>query len=130
MLDPIQEEIIEEFALFDDWDDRYSHIIACGKNLQALPADALSDANLVAGCQSSVWVIADVTGERVVLGAWSDALIVRGMLALLLRVYDGRKVEELRTLEPYFIERIGLLQSLSMMRGNGLRSMVERIRSF
>ncbi len=128
--DPVQNEIIEEFDLFDGWDDKYSHIIACGKALDPLPQADMVPENLVHGCQSSVWIVATVHPTQGVLciRAWSDALIVRGIIALLLRVLDGRPPQEVRTLDLYFVEAVGLNTSLSMTRGNGLRAMVKKIR--
>ena len=122
-------EIIEEFSFFDDWKDKYAYLIDLGRKLDALPDNERVEANKVSGCQSQVWVVARKEGGRLWLRAASDASIVSGLIALLLRVYSGRLPETILTCEPEFISRIGLSEHLSPTRSNGLFSMVRKIRS-
>ena len=122
-------EIIEEFAFFDDWQERYQHIIDLGKALPAFPEPLKSEENKVAGCQAQVWFVAEVQDGRIHFQANSDASIVSGLIALLLRVYSGRKPETILQAEPEFIKQIGLSEHLSPTRSNGLASMIRAIRN-
>jgi cysteine desulfuration protein SufE len=124
-----QREIIEEFSLFDDWMDRYQYLIDLGKKLPPLPAEDKTDDRLLAGCQSQVWLVSEGTADELVFRANSDAAIVSGLIALLIRVYSGRSAEEILATEPTFIEAIGLSEHLSATRANGLSSMVNAIRN-
>jgi cysteine desulfuration protein SufE len=126
-----QEEIIAEFTVFDDWVDRYSLLIEMGNNLQAegKPASK-TEANLIEGCQSRVWLEADYKEGRVFFRGESDAVIVRGIVALLIRVFSGRTPQEILEDELTFIEGTGLREHLSPTRSNGLRSMVKRMRMY
>lgn len=127
-IDQVQDEIIEEFALFDDWLDRYQYIIDLGKKLPPLRAEQMRDEDLLAGCQSRVWLHASGDAERLEFQANSDAAIVAGLIHLLLRVYSGRPAAEILEAEPRFIDALGLGQHLSQTRANGLRAMLEAIR--
>lgn len=122
-------EIIEEFSFFDDWKDKYAYLIDLGRKLDVLPEHERVDANKVSGCQSQVWMVAAKEGGRMVFCAASDAAIVSGLIALLLRVYSGRLPETILACEPEFIARIGLADHLSPTRSNGLFSMVRKIRA-
>ena len=129
-----QNEIIEEFDGLDDWMDRYQMLIDLGGELEALPEQYKTEQNLIDGCQSRVWVYCETShnenGVKVMhLQADSDALIVKGIVALLLRVLNDQQPEDVLNADLYFIERIGLHEHLSPTRSNGLLSMVKRIRA-
>jgi cysteine desulfuration protein SufE len=129
-IEQAQQEIIEEFEFLDDWMDRYQHLIDLGKKLPPLPAEERTEDRLLAGCQSQVWLIADGDADRLQFRANSDAAIVSGLIALLLRVYSNRSAEEILGSEPAFIDRIGLSQHLSPTRANGLNAMLRAIRNY
>jgi cysteine desulfuration protein SufE len=121
----------EEFALFDDWRDKVEYIIELGKDLPPLPDAHKTEANKVRGCQSQVWMVAELEpGGRIHLRADSDAVLVKGLISLLLRLYDRRTAEEILDNPPKVLETIGLQKLLTPGRSNGLYSMVARIRSF
>ncbi|GBQ91458.1 iron-sulfur metabolism associated SufE [Acetobacter nitrogenifigens DSM 23921 = NBRC 105050] len=124
------EAIGDELALFDDWMDRYQYIIELGRKLPPFPGDWTDDAHRVPGCQSQVWLEAhvDSSGRMFFAGA-SDAAIVSGLVALLLRVYSGRDPEEILATQPAFLSDLGLVQALSTNRGNGVEAMARAIRS-
>ncbi len=125
-----QAEVIEEFAFFEDWMDRYQYLIDMGRRLPDLPAADRTDANRIRGCQSQVWFIADSEDGRLYFRAISDAAIVSGLIALLLRIYSGRKPEDILAAPPKFVEALGLESHLSPTRSTGLASMLEAIRGF
>lgn len=130
-INEIQDEIIEEFADFDDWMDRYQLLIDLGNDQQPLPASAKTDQNLIEGCQSRVWLTAELTPEGLVhFEAESDALIVKGIVALLIRVLSDHTPSEIVGAELYFIERIGLREHLSPTRSNGLLAMLRQMRMY
>lgn len=123
------DEIVETLGFFDDWEDRYRYIIDLGRELPEMPVERRRDELLVRGCQSQVWLDWQEEDGRIVLEADSDALIVRGLIALVLAVYDRRTPREILNfdIEGYFT-RLDLLRHISQTRGNGLRAMVQRIR--
>lgn len=123
------DEIVETLGFFDDWEDRYRYIIDLGRELPEMPVERRRDELLVRGCQSQVWLDWQEEDGRIVLEADSDALIVRGLIALILAVYDRRIPREILDfdIEDYF-SRLDLLRHISQTRGNGLRAMVQRIR--
>ena len=125
-----QAEVIEEFAFFDDWMDRYQYLIDMGRRLPPLPDDELVDANKIRGCQSQVWFVAEQDSDRLTFRATSDAAIVSGLIALLLRIYSGRRPQEILDTPPDFVAALGLEQHLSATRSNGLASMLKAIRNF
>ncbi len=129
-IDEIQDEIIEEFNDFDDWMDKYQLLIDLGGDLDALDAKYKTDDNLIDGCQSRVWVQCDYENGLVNLRADSDALIVKGIVALLIRVLSGHTPEEILGADLYFIDRIGLREHLSPTRSNGLLAMIKQIRLY
>ena len=135
-INEIQDEIIEEFEGFDDWMDKYQMLIDLGNDLEPLPEQYKTEQNLIDGCQSRVWVQCDLVpaaeGEAPVmhLQADSDALIVKGIVALLLRVLTDHTPQEILDADLYFIERIGLREHLSPTRSNGLLAMVRQIRAY
>ncbi len=118
----------EELAVFDDWMDRYQYIIELGRKLPAFPAAWSDDAHRVPGCQSKVWMEASRRGAVLDLAGASDAAIVSGLVALLLRVYSGRAPAEIVATDPAFLQDLGLLQALSTNRGNGIAAMARAIR--
>lgn len=125
-----QAEVIEEFAFFDDWMDRYQYLIDLGRRLPPLPEHELVDTNKIKGCQSQVWFVAERRDDRLTFRAISDAAIVSGLIALLLRIYSGRRAQEILDTPPDFIAALALQQHLSPTRSNGLSSMLEAIRAF
>ena len=126
----IQDEIIEEFTGFDDWLDRYQLLIDLGNEQEPLPEEYKTDNNLIEGCQSRVWLQADVIDGKIIFRAESDALIVKGIVALLIKVYSGHTPDEILAAEPYFVEAIGLKEHLSPTRSNGLVAMIKQMRLY
>ena len=127
----IQDEIIEEFEGLTDWMDRYAYIIELGGQLPAIPESYKTPENLIEGCQSRVWIHAELNGDgEVVFEADSDAMIVKGIVALLLRVLSQQKPEDILDSELYFIDSIGLKEHLSPTRSNGLVAMVKQMRMY
>ncbi|OJY70351.1 MAG: Fe-S cluster assembly protein SufE [Rhodospirillales bacterium 70-18] len=118
----------EDLALFDDWMERYQYIIELGRKLPPFPEAWADDAHRVPGCQSKVWMEAEKRDGRLYLAGASDAAIVAGLVALLLRVYSGRTPAEIIATEPVFLKEFGLLEALSTNRGNGIAAMARRIR--
>ncbi len=125
-----QDEVIEEFAFFDNWMDRYQYLIDLGRRLPALTAMELVDENKIRGCQSQVWFVAEQEDGRLTFRAISDAAIVSGLIALLLRIYSGRYPQDILDTPPNFIVALELEQHLSATRSNGLSSMLKAIRTF
>lgn len=122
------EAIVEEFALFGDWSERYQYLIDLGKKLPDLPAGLKTEDHRVHGCQSMVWMVGSGNAQRLDFRAISDSAIVSGLIALLLRVYSGRSAQEILSTEPDFVRDIGLAKALSPTRANGLAAMLARIR--
>lgn len=129
-INDIQDEIIDEFSGFDDWLDRYQLLIDMGGEQEPLPEEYKTDNNLIEGCQSRVWLQADFVDGKIVFRAESDALIVKGIIALLIKVYSGRTPDEILDSELYFIKEIGLSEHLSPTRSNGLLAMVKQMRLY
>ncbi len=126
-IDELQEEVIEEFSDFTDWMDKYQLLIDLGNDMQPLDACYKTDANLIEGCQSRVWIVADYRDGLLHFSAESDALIVKGLIALLLRVLSGHSPQEILDADLYFIDSIGLKDHLSPTRSNGLLAMVKQM---
>lgn len=124
-----QREIIEEFSYFDDWLDRYQYLIDLGRKLPPLPEEERVDENLLDGCQSRVWLLIDGDAQRLDIRANSDAAIVSGLIALLIRVYSGASARQILDSEPEFVAAIGLSDHLSPTRANGLHAMLQAIRA-
>ena len=123
-------EIIEEFSFFDDWADKYQHLIDLGRKLPLIPAEYQKDAYKLSGCQSTVFFVANKTDENMIeFKAQSDAAIVQGLIALILRVYSGRTSNEILNTSPDFLKQIGLDTHLSPTRKNGLGAMISKIKS-
>ena len=129
-INDIQDEIIGEFEELDDWMDRYQLLIDLGNDLEPLDERYKTEQNLIDGCQSRVWVQCDYSEGRLHFQAESDALIVKGIIALLIRVLDNHTPQEILAADLYFIERIGLREHLSPTRSNGLLAMVKQIRAY
>ena len=129
-INELQDEIIDEFSSLDDWMDKYQMLIDMGNELPPLADAYKTESNLIEGCQSRVWLQADCTDGRMLLQAESDALIVKGIIALLIRVLSGHTPQEVLDAELYFIEDIGLKEHLSPTRSNGLLAMVKQIRMY
>ena len=125
-----QDEIIEEFSIFDDWMDKYGYLIELGNSLQPLDEKYKTPSNLIEGCQSRVWIHADYKDGKIHFEAESDAVIVKGIVALLLRVLSDRTPDEILNADLYFIEKIGLKEHLSPTRSNALVSMVKQMRLY
>ncbi|MBP3850721.1 MAG: SufE family protein [Prevotella sp.] len=129
-INEIQDEIIEEFAGFDDWMDKYQLLIDLGNEQEALDEKYKVESNLIDGCQSRVWLQADYHDGIIDFTAESDALIVKGIVALLIRVLSGHTPQEILDADLYFIEQIGLKEHLSPTRSNGLLAMVKQMRMY
>jgi len=125
-----QQEIISEFAIFDDWLDKYQYIVDLGNSLEELPEEFVTEQNLIEGCQSKVWLVADYRDEKVYFRAKSDAIIVKGIVSLLISVLSGRSADEIFESNLYFIDEIGLNEHLSPTRSNGLAAMVKQMRLY
>lgn len=126
----IAEEIVEEFSIFDEWLDKYEYLIELGGSLPMIEEQEKTDDKLIAGCQSRVWLACDYRDGRIWFTADSDAIITKGIISLLIRVYNGQKPEDIANSDFGFIERIGLRENLSPTRANGLVSMIERIKEY
>ncbi|MBO7314685.1 MAG: SufE family protein, partial [Alistipes sp.] len=119
---------IEEFSMFDDWLDKYDYLISLSDTLPAMDPALRNEKNLIEGCQSRVWVSSEMRDGKMYYSADSDAIITKGIVALLVRVMSGRSAEEVATMELYFIDEIGLGENLSPTRSNGLRAMVKQMK--
>lgn len=129
-INEVQDEIIEEFSMFDDWMDRYALLIELGNSLGKLDEKYKVEDNLIVGCQSRVWLQAEYTDGKIIFHAESDAVIVKGIIALLIQVLSGRTPDEIINADLYFIEKIGLKENLSPTRSNGLVSMIKQMRFY
>ena len=126
----IQERIIKEFSLFEDWTDKYKYIIKLGSKLEALPDEDHVEENLVKGCQSQVWLTAELDEGNLVFRADSDAAITKGLVALMVRFYSGQSPDDILNHNPDFLDKIGMAQHLSPTRANGLASMVKQMKIY
>ena len=129
-INEIQDEVIEEFNSFDDWMDKYQMLIDLGNEQEPLPDEYKTEQNLIDGCQSRVWLQCDRNGDRLTFRAESDALIVKGIITLLIRVINNQTAKDILDADLYFIEAIGLKDHLSPTRSNGLLAMVKRIKAY
>jgi cysteine desulfuration protein SufE len=127
-IEEIQKEIIEDFDLFEDWMQRYEFIIDTGKSLPLISDQNKSDDNIIKGCQSKVWIHADYENGKLIFSADSDAILTKGIISLLLRVYSQQTPKDILEADPFFIDEIGLKEHLSPTRANGLLSMVKQIK--
>ena len=125
-----QEVLVEEFEFFDEWMDKYNHIIDMGKSLDALPEEKKNDDLLVQGCQSKVWLHAEKSGDNVLFQADADAIIAKGIVAMLIDVFDNQPAKEVAVADLGFLEEIGLKDHLSPTRANGLMSMIKQMKFY
>ena len=127
-LQVVENEVIEDFSMFDDWLDKYEYIIELGKSLDNYPEELKTDDRLVKGCQSRVWIDFKVEDGKIWFNADSDAIITKGIISLLIKIYSGRTPEEILSSDFSVVEKIGLKENLSPTRANGLVSMIRMIR--
>ena len=128
-LKEVQEEIVDDFSMYDEWLDKYEYLIELGKNLASYPEEKKTDDRLIKGCQSRVWLDWSMEEGRLYFSADSDAIITKGIISLLISVYSGRTPEEIAADDFSFLGRIGLKENLSPTRANGLVSMIQTIRT-
>ncbi len=126
----IQEEIVDEFSMFDDWMERYEYIIELGKTLPLINTEHKTDDNIIKGCQSKVWVHGELAEDVVAFSADSDAILTKGIIALLLRVFSNQKPQDILNADMSFIDDIGLKEHLSATRANGLVSMIKQLKLY
>ncbi|MDR2628161.1 MAG: SufE family protein [Dysgonamonadaceae bacterium] len=126
----IQDEIIEELAVFDDWMDKYAYLIELGNSLPPLDEKYKTPNNLIEGCQSRVWLQADYVGDKIVFSAESDAVIVKGIVSMLIKILSNQTPEDILNADLYFIEKASLKEHLSPTRSNGLVSMVKQMKLY
>jgi cysteine desulfuration protein SufE len=129
-IESVENEIIEEFSLFDSWDDKYEYIIDLGKKLAPLEEKFKKDENRVRGCQSTVWLVADYSDGKVLYKAESDAVIVKGLISMLIRVLSGHTPDEILNAKLGFIQQIGMTTHLAQTRSNGLLAMVKQMKNY
>ena len=130
MKDTIQEQIIEEFSIFDEWLDKYDYLIELSDSLPAIAPEHRTEQYVIKGCQSRVWVDAKLENGKMMYSADSDAIITKGIIALLIRVMNGRSPQEIVDLDLYFIDAIGLGENLSPTRSNGLVAMIKQMKMY
>lgn len=126
----IQEEIIDEFSFLEDWMERYEYMIELGKSLPMINDEFKTDSNLISGCQSKVWLQSEIDGDNIKFTADSDAILTKGIVALLLRVFNNQKPKDILDADLYFVDKIGLKEHLSPTRANGLVSMIKQIKLY
>ncbi|TRX23799.1 SufE family protein [Flavobacterium franklandianum] len=126
----IQNEIIDEFSMFDDWMQRYEFIIDLGKNLPLIQEEYKTDDNIIKGCQSKVWLKGEQNDDKIVFTADSDAILTKGIIAILIRVFSNQKATDILNADMDFIDEIGLKEHLSPTRANGLVSMIKNIKMY
>jgi len=125
-----QDELIEEFGLFEDWADKYEYLIDLGKKLAPMPEEFKTEENVIKGCQSKVWLHAEKHGDQVLFFADSEAIIVKGMISMLIRVLSNHTPAEIMQADLYFIDQIGMSQHLAQTRSNGLVAMVKQMKNY
>ena len=126
----IQEEIIDEFSFLEEWMERYEYMIELGKSLPMIKDEFKTDSNLISGCQSKVWLQSEIDGDKIKFTADSDAILTKGIVALLLRVFNNQKPKDILDADLYFVDKIGLKEHLSPTRANGLVSMIKQIKLY
>ncbi len=129
-IEAIQNDIVEEFSMFDDWMERYEYIIELGKSLPMIDEQYKTDDNIIKGCQSKVWVHGEENNENIVFTADSDAILTKGIIAILLRVFSNQSAQSILDANTDFIDAIGLKEHLSPTRANGLVSMIKQIKMY
>jgi len=126
----IQAEIVDEFSMFDDWDERFQYVIDLGKSLPLIDEQYKTEENTIKGCQSKVWLHAKMTDNKVVFTADSDAIITKGIIAVLIRAFSNQQPSEILEADTKFVDEIGLKEQLSPTRANGLVSMIKQIKMY
>lgn len=126
----VQDEIIDEFLMFDDWAERYEYIIDLGKSLPMIDEQYKTDANLIRGCQSKVWLHAEQKDNKIEFTADSDAILTKGVIAIMIRVFSGQNAQDILDASTDFVDEIGLKEHLSPTRANGLVSMIKQIKMY
>ena len=126
----IQAEIVDEFSLFDEWDERFQYVIDLGRGLPLIQEEFKTDENTIKGCQSKVWLHGEVIDDKVVFTADSDAIITKGIIAILIRAFSNQKASDILNADTKFIDEIGLKEQLSPTRANGLVSMIKNIKMY
>jgi cysteine desulfuration protein SufE len=129
-INQIQDELIEEFGLFEDWADKYEYLIDLGKKLAPMPEEFKTEENVIKGCQSKVWLHAEKQGDQILFFADSEAIIVKGMISMLIRVLSNHTPAEIMQSDLYFIDQIGMSQHLAQTRSNGLVAMVKQMKNY
>ena len=126
----IQDEIVDEFSIFDDWMQRYEYIIDLGKGLPLIDEQYKTEDNIITGCQSKVWVHGEQMGDKIIFTADSDAILTKGIIAILIRTFSNQKAEDILAADTQFIDEIGLKEHLSPTRANGLVSMIKKLKIY
>jgi cysteine desulfuration protein SufE len=126
----IQDEIVDEFSMFDDWEERYQYVIDLGKSLPIIDHNYKVEENIIKGCQSKVWLHAEEDNTKIVFTADSDAILTKGIIAILIRVFSNQKASDILDADTNFIDEIGLKEHLSPTRANGLVSMIKQIKMY
>ena len=129
-INDIQNEIIDEFSMFEDWEERYQYMIDLGKDLPLIEAQYKTDSNIIKGCQSKVWVHAELKDDKLFFTADSDAIITKGIIAILIRAFSNQRPKDIIEANTDFIEKIGLKDHLSPTRANGLVSMIKQLKMY
>lgn len=127
-LSEVENEVVDEFSMFDEWLDKYEYLISLGKSLGDYPEDKRTEDRLIKGCQSRVWLDYKIEDGKVIFNADSDAIITKGIISLLIKIYSGRRPDEIIASDFSVVDRIGLKENLSPTRGNGLVSMIAKIK--
>ncbi|RTY88227.1 SufE family protein [Flavobacterium sp. RSP15] len=126
----IQDEIVDEFSMFDDWMERYEYIIELGKKLPLIKEEFKTENNIIKGCQSKVWLQGEQTDDKIIFTADSDAILTKGIIAILIRTFSNQKASDILEADLHFIDEIGLKEHLSPTRANGLVSMIKNIKMY
>lgn len=129
-IEDIQNEIIDEFSMFDDWEERYQYMIDLGKDLPLIDDQYKTESNIIKGCQSKVWVHAEMTNDKIAFTADSDAIITKGIIAILIRTFSNQHPKDIIDADTSFIDEIGLKEHLSPTRANGLVSMIKQLKMY
>ena len=129
-IEEIQRELVDEFSMFDDWMDRYEYMIELGKSMPLIDAQFKKDENLIKGCQSKVWLHAELADNKIIYTADSDAIITKGIVSILIRTFTNQSPEEILKANTDFVDEIGLKEHLSPTRANGLVSMIKEIKMY
>ena len=129
-IEAAQDEIVEEFSMFEDWMQRYEYMIELGKSLPLIDPEYKTEENIIKGCQSKVWIHADLEGDKLVFTADSDAIITKGIIAVLIRVFSNQHPDAILGADTSFIDKIGLKEHLSPTRANGLVSMIKQLKMY